>query len=62
MIMNKSSNKKHQIPSADKNPDVVPDAIPDLPLVTEEDPDIIPEEDPYDTPAPYEKPEPGEGP
>ena len=42
-------------------PEIDPDAIPDSPVLQEEEPDIIPEEDPFVTP-PEEIPEPGEGP
>ncbi len=34
---------------------------PEEPGIPEEDPDIIPDENPFETP-PYEMPEPGEGP
>ena len=51
--------KPHEIPPV-KDPDIHPDAVPDLPVLPEEDP-MIPDEDPYETP-PYEVPEPGEGP
>ena len=44
-----------------KNLGIHPDAIADEPLISDEDPDIIPEEDPYENPT-YEIPEPGEGP
>jgi len=49
-----------EIPPA-KYPEIHPDEITEIPLVPEEVPDIIPDEDPFETP-PYEVPEPGEGP
>lgn len=50
-----------EIPSPGRDPEIHPDAIPDLPLLPDEDPDIIPDEEPFETP-PHEIPEPGEGP
>lgn len=38
-----------------------PDRLPELPQMPDEDPDIIPDEEPFETP-PYEVPKPGEGP
>jgi hypothetical protein len=42
-------------------PELEPPFDPEEPIVPEEDPEIIPDENPYETP-PYEIPEPGEGP
>ncbi len=42
-------------------PDTNPLADPEDLIVPEQDPDIITDEDPFETP-PYESPEPGEGP
>jgi hypothetical protein len=56
--------KKHitpEIPNPDY-PEVRPEEEPILPLIPEEDPDIIPEEDPFENPPPYEVPPPAEGP
>ncbi|MFN5422423.1 MAG: hypothetical protein ACK5AO_04075 [bacterium] len=50
-----------EVTPPDKTPEVEPLVDPEEPLVPEEDPDIIPEEKPFETP-PYEVPEPGEGP
>ena len=44
-----------------KSPEVEPLIDPEEPLIPKEEPDTIPEENPYVTP-PYEVPEPGEGP
>jgi hypothetical protein len=33
-----------------------------IPISPEEIPDIVPDEDPFETPPPFEVPEPGEGP
>lgn len=51
------STKKH---TDDEPMKVPPD--PEEPLLPEEDPDIVLEEDPFETPPPFEPPEPGEGP
>ena len=50
-----------EIPSPDKNREYDPDYIPEIPVLPVEEPDLIPDEDPFETP-PYELPEPGEGP
>ena len=44
-----------------KEPELYPLIDPEEPLIPLEDPDVIPEEDPYETP-PYEYPPPAEGP
>ncbi len=48
-------------PPPGKNIESDPDRVPELPQLPDEEPDIIPDEDPFETP-PYEVPEPGEGP
>jgi hypothetical protein len=50
-----------EIPKPMHEPGPFPVEEPELPMLPDEQPDIIPEEDPYETP-PYEVPEPGEGP
>ena len=59
--MKKQEKKIKEIPAPGKNPEIHPDAISEIPLIEEDDPEIIPDEDPYLTP-PYEVPEPGEAP
>ena len=54
-------DKPFEIPSPQKQPEINPVVDPEEPIVPIEDPDIIPDEDPFETP-PYEIPPPGEGP
>ena len=54
-------DKPFEIPSPQKHPEINPVIDPEEPIVPMEDPDIIPDEDPFETP-PYEIPPPGEGP
>jgi len=57
--------KKHQKPIQAKpelNPEADPADIPQAPLSQEEELDLIPEDDELSETAPYETPEPGEGP
>jgi hypothetical protein len=57
--------KKHvpdpEIPNP-TDPIVKPDEESTIPVSPEEIPDIIPDEDPFNNPPPFEVPEPGEGP
>jgi hypothetical protein len=50
-----------EAPGLSPNPHIGEDIIPEAPLMPGEDPDIIPDEDPFETP-PTEMPPPGEGP
>ncbi|MFZ9388798.1 MAG: hypothetical protein ACO25B_13040 [Chitinophagaceae bacterium] len=50
-----------EVPYPGKRPEIDPDQIPELPEVPEEDPEIIPDEDPFENP-PDEIPPPGEKP
>lgn len=50
-----------EIPVPEKKPEIPVPADPEEPLIPVEDPEIIPDEDPFENP-PYEVPEPGEGP
>jgi hypothetical protein len=52
---------KPEIPSPEKHPEIDPPFDPEEPIIPEEAPDIIPDEDPFETP-PHEIPPPGEGP
>lgn len=61
MDKKKKADKPVEVPSPGKYIEVNPDEIPESPALPEEDPEIIPDEDPFETP-PYEIPEPGEGP
>ena len=56
--------KKHINPEIPKPgyPKIKPGEEPVIPLKPEEEPDIIPEEDPFESPPPNEIPPPGEGP
>ena len=52
-----------EIPAPGKHPhpEVFPEEVPEAPVTPEEEPDIIPDDDPFETP-PFEIPIPGEGP
>ncbi|HSC38626.1 MAG TPA: hypothetical protein VLD19_12165 [Chitinophagaceae bacterium] len=51
----------HEVPVHPEKPEIKPGEEPGLPALPEEDPDIIPDDDPFETP-PYEVPPPGERP
>ena len=51
-----------EIPSPDKQPEIIQPFDPEDPIIPVEDPAIIPDEDPFETPPPYEIPPPGESP
>ncbi len=55
------TEKPTEVPSPWKQPEIDRPSEPEEPLIPIEDPDIIPDEDPFETP-PEEMPEPGEGP
>ena len=50
-----------EIPIPGENTEIKPSVTPDYPDFPEEEPDIIPEDDPREKPVPYEIPPPGEG-
>lgn len=50
-----------EYPSPGKHPEIQEPVDPEEPIIPEEDPDIIPDEDPFENP-PYEVPPPAEGP
>ena len=54
-------SKPFEIPTPVKMPDIEPPDDPEQPFIPLEDPDSIPDEDPFETP-PYEIPPPAEGP
>lgn len=60
--MNTGLKKRESEPLPPKYPQIHPDAVPDIPVQAGEDLDIIPDEDPFENPPPFEIPEPGEGP
>jgi hypothetical protein len=45
-----------------KHPEASPVIDPEELTLPKNDPDLIPDEDPFENPPPFEKPEPGEGP
>lgn len=51
-----------EIPLPDIRPEITQPFDPEDPIIPVEDPDIIPDEDPFETPSPYEIPAPGESP
>lgn len=54
------TKKKPEAPSEPPSPEIKPVKEPENPVAPEEDPDMIPDKDPVETP-PYEIPPPGEG-
>ena len=57
----KKPDKSIEIPMPKKEPEIILPLDPEDPSIPTEDPDILPEENPFETP-PFEIPEPGEGP
>ena len=57
----KINTGKPEISPPDKLPEINSPVDPEDPVVPPEDPEIIPDEDPFESP-PYEIPPPGEGP
>lgn len=62
MSTKKQPGKPLEIPPPEKNPERVPPFDPEDPVLPAEDPEIIPDEDPFETPPPFEIPPPAEGP
>ncbi len=61
MPTKKKPGMPSEIPAPHKQPDISEPTDPEEPIIPKEDPDIIPDEEPFETP-PYEIPQPGEGP
>lgn len=61
MPKEKQPTKPAEINPPGKLPEIAPPVDPEDPVIPVEDPDIIPDEDPFENP-PYEIPQPGEGP
>ena len=62
MTKKQSPHKTPEIPKPEKDTEIKPHD-PEEPLnIAVDDPDILPEDDPYENPTAYEKPQPGEGP
>jgi hypothetical protein len=59
--MAKKTKKTIEIPLPEKYPETKPHTDPKEPIIPEEYPGIVPDEDPFGTP-PYEIPSPGERP
>jgi len=57
----KQPNNPEEFPKPEKHPEVIEPIDPEDPIIPVEDPDIIPDEAPFETP-PYEMPPPGESP
>jgi hypothetical protein len=53
--------KPSKMPAPKKLPEVEPSIDPEDPFISQEDPDTIPDEDPFKNPPAFEIPEPGEG-
>lgn len=62
MTPGKKTQPNTEDPVPDKNPELMPPADPDDPVLPSELPDMEPEEDPFENPPPFEIPEPGERP
>ena len=62
MSTKKQPGKPIEIPTPGKLPDMEPPFDPEDPVIPVEDPEIVPHEDPFETPTPYEMPPPAEGP
>ena len=61
MKKQKTSEKALEAPLPQTQPEIERPVDPDNPLTPQEDPDVTPFENPYETP-PYEVPPPAEGP
>ena len=62
MSKKKKHNTAHKISPSDKNsPDIIAQIDPEDPILPTE-PDLIPEENPFETPPPFDIPLPGERP
>jgi len=61
MAKQTTPEKPIEIPQPEKEPEIEPPDYPEEPFIPGADPDVIPYEDPFETP-PYELPVPGEGP
>jgi hypothetical protein len=61
MTKKKPPERPIETPAPEIQPEIEMPVDPENPLTPQEDPDIIPFEDPYETP-PYEVPPPAEGP
>ena len=61
MSKKNSPGKPKVIQSPGISPEADPSSLPPIPLAPEEELDVVPDEDLFETP-PYEDPEPGEGP
>lgn len=62
MPKKKQPGKPSEIPKPKILPEIKPIGEQEEPIIPEETPDIIPDEDPFENPPPFEIPEPGEGP
>jgi hypothetical protein len=61
MPTKKQPGKPIETPPPGKNPEIIQPLDPEEPIIPEDDPDMIPDEDPFVTP-PFEVPPPAEGP
>jgi hypothetical protein len=63
LIRNFMAKKKQpEMPKAEENPEIKSLDLEEPLKIQEEDPDIIPDDDPFENPPPNEIPPPGEGP
>lgn len=54
--------KPAEIPDPGKKREIPIPIDPEDPVIPDIDPEIVPDEDPFENPPPFEIPEPGEGP
>jgi hypothetical protein len=62
MATKKQPGQPVEIPSPVNKPEITIPVDPDEPVIPLEDPYLVPDEGPFENPAPFEIPEPGEGP
>ena len=62
MATKKKKDKPTEIQKPKEMPDIKPFTDPEELIIPANDPEIIPDEDPFENPPPFEIPEPGEGP
>ena len=62
MITQKKQYQPTEIPPPGVKPEISIPVDPEEPIIPVENPEIIPDEDPFENPPPFEIPEPGERP
>lgn len=62
MSKHKKTSTPQEIPPPDNHPEIEREIDPETPVIPQEEPDLVPDDNPFENPPPYEIPEPGEGP